>query len=43
MPIYENRENAENRVVLTQEKLSKILDGKNVFFRIVENALEKFN
>ena len=43
MPIYENRENAENRVILTQEKLSKILDGKNVFFRIVENALEKFN
>ena len=43
MPIYENRENAENRVSLNQEKLNRIINGTNVFSEITAGALAKFS
>ena len=43
MPIYENRENAENKVSLNQEKLNRIINGTNVFSEITAGALAKFS
>ena len=41
MPIYENRQNAENFVSLSNEKLKQIISGEQVFCKVTESLAEK--